>query len=198
MTTKAPQPPLTGRRRRACPDGDGLCRQAEHADEMGTTFIRDVMTTPAATVTTQCSTDTALSLMRSEQISSIPVVDNRGALIGVISETVLLHDKVPADRPVPVSAGRVSGTTPRRRVADAMTHHIVTVGPDQSIEVAIELMRSTTLDHLPVVEKDRVVGTVGREDLNRLHPPPDRCYELESSAGTACRNDAGRLDRNHG
>lgn len=138
-----------------------------------------------------------MSLMRSERISSVPVVDNRGALIGVISETVLLDDRVPADRRVSVSAGRVSGTTPPRRVGGAMTHQVVTVGPDETIEVAIELMRSTTLDYLPVVEKDRVVGTVGREDLDRLQPSPDRCYELESSAGTACRNEARRLHRHH-
>lgn len=143
-------------------------------------LVREVMTTPAVTVTTGSSTGTASWLMRAEQISSIPVVDDRGALIGVLDETALVDDRIPA------LAGRVSGTTPSRRVGDAMTHHIVTVSPDDTIEMAIDLMRSATLEYLPVVANDRVVGTVGRSDLIRLRPsPPGRFCEFEASAGTA-------------
>ena len=83
-------------------------------------LIREVMTTPAVTVTTQSSTGTALWLMQEEQITSIPVVDYRGALIGAVNETDVARDRaLIADR-VPVLAGRVSGTTLSRRVGEAM------------------------------------------------------------------------------
>ena len=159
-------------------------------------LVREVMTTPTVTVTTQSSTGTALWLMREEQLSSIPVVDDRGALIGVISETELLQDRALVDGRVPVSAGRVSGTTPLRRVGDALVHHVITVSPDDKIDAAIALMRSTMLEHLPVVEKDQVVGTVGRSDMIRLLPQPSRGFELEASAGTAAA-DAVRRTRHH-
>ena len=124
-------------------------------------LIREVMTTPAVTVMTQFSTATALWLMRTEQVGSIPVVDDRGALIGIIDETDLVQDEaLVADR-VLASAGRVAGTTPSRRVGDAI-HHVVTVSPDDQIDVAVDLMRSMMLEQLPVVENDHVVGTVGR------------------------------------
>jgi|tagenome__1003787_1003787.scaffolds.fasta_scaffold20272840_2 predicted transcriptional regulator len=148
-------------------------------------LIREVMTTPAATVTTKSSTGAALRLMHEEQLSAIPVVDDRGALIGVISETELLHDRALVDGWVPVSAGRIPSPPPSRRVGDALQHHVVTVSPDDKIEVAIALMRSTMLEQLPVVEKDRVVGTIGRSDLIRLLPQPSICCEFEASAGTA-------------
>jgi CBS-domain-containing membrane protein len=142
-------------------------------------LIREIMTTPAVTVTTQCSTGTALWLMREEQISSLPVIDDRGALIGVVNETALVENRIL------VSAGRVSGTTPSRRVADMMTHHVVTVSPDETVDLAIDLMRSTMLEYLPVVENDRVVGTVGRGDMIRLLPSPNRFCRFEASSGTA-------------
>ena len=157
-------------------------------------LIREVMTTPAVTVTTRSSTGSVLRLMHEEQISSVPVVDDRGALIGIISETELLQDAVLADR---VPAGRVSGTSPSRKVGHALTHHVITVSPDDKIEAAIALMRSTTLEHLPVDENDRVVGTVCRSDLIRLVPETSHGCELETSAGTACGADGARLIHQH-
>ncbi|WP_329478684.1 CBS domain-containing protein [Kribbella sp. NBC_01484] len=155
-------------------------------------LIREVMTTPAVTVMTQSSTATALWLMRTEQVGSIPVVDDRGALIGIIDETDLVQDEaLVADR-VLASAGRVAGTTPSRRVGDAMTHHVVTVSPDDQIDVAVDLMQSMMLEQLPVVENDHVVGTVGRGDMTRLLPSPSRFCQFEASCGTARGVDAVR------
>ena len=142
-------------------------------------LVREVMTTPAVTVTTGSSTGTAAWLMRAEQISSIPVVDDRGALIGVLDETALVDSRILA------SAGRAADPTPSRRVADAMTHHVVTVSSDDTIDVAIDRMRSAMLEYLPVVANDRVIGTVGRSDLIRLLPRPSRRCQTEVSAGTA-------------
>lgn len=147
--------------------------------------IREVMTTPAVTVTTQSSTGTALWLMREEQISSVPVVDDRGALIGVISETDLRQDRAPAAARVPYPAGPDSGSAPSHVVGDAMTHQVAVVSPNDEIDDALDLMRSTITDYLPVVENDRVVGTVGRGDLTRQLTHCSSSVRIEISAGTA-------------
>jgi CBS domain-containing protein len=161
----------------------------QRIEEVRTMLIREVMTTPAVTVTTQSSTGTALCLMHEEQISSIPVVDYRGALIGVVSETDLVQNKSLVDDRVPAFAGRVSSTTPARRVSEVMTHRVVTARPDDEIEVAIDLMRSTMTDHLPVVENDRVVGTVCPSDMFDLLAERSH-LNAEVSAGTAREADA--------
>jgi len=174
---------------------DAEVRMQQRIEEVRTMLIREVMTTPAVTVTTQSSTGTALWLMQEEQITSIPVVDYRGALIGAVNETDVARDRaLIADR-VPVLAGRVSGTTLSRRVGEATTLRVVTVSPDDEIKVVLNLMRSTMTEYLPVVEKDRVVGTVGRGDLIRLRPELSHSYEVEVSAGTARGADAVRINR---
>lgn len=149
-------------------------------------LIREIMTTPAATVSTQSSTAAALQLMQQEQVRSLPVVDRRGALIGVICRPDLVRNRRPAGDLAPIPAERVPGTAPSDHVADVMTHHIVSVSPDQEIRVAVDLMQATLLEEVPVVEMDRVVGTVCRADLICLLPEPSRNFELEVSAGTAC------------
>lgn len=149
-------------------------------------LIREIMTTPAATVSTQSPTAAALQLMQQEQVRSIPVVDRRGALIGIVCQADLARNRRPAGDRTSIPAGRVRSTTPSSQVADVMTHHIVSVSPDQEIQVAVDLMQATLLEEVPVVEKDRVVGTVCRADLICLLPEPSRNFELEVSAGTAC------------
>jgi CBS domain-containing protein len=141
-------------------------------------LIREAMTTPAVTVTTQSSIETAARLMRDEQLGSIPVVDARGVLVGVISRTnVRVADPTPAD-----AASDVAG---QHDVGDTMRHRAVTVGPDDEIQLALDRMCTGTVDSLPVVDGRRVVGTVSRDDLVGLLPLPRRTFEVESSAGMA-------------
>jgi CBS domain-containing protein len=131
-------------------------------------LIRDVMTTPAVTVSANTPIGTALRLMDDDKITSMPVVDHHGALIGIVSEADLVQDEdLFADR-VPVSVVRISGTTPPRRVGEVMTHLVVTVQPDDQLETAVDLMRATMVKSLPVIANDRVVGVISRSDVVHL------------------------------
>ncbi|MFF0341907.1 HPP family protein [Kribbella sp. NPDC004875] len=134
-------------------------------------LVREAMTTPAATVTMQASTEAAARLMRDEQIGAIPVVDRRGVLVGVVR------------RPDLEKAGR-------QCVGDTMRHHVVTIGPDDEIHEALDRMCAAMVDGLPVVDGTRVVGTVRRADLTELLSPPCQTCEVEYSAGTARDADA--------
>ncbi|MEM2282313.1 MAG: homocysteine biosynthesis protein [Candidatus Hadarchaeales archaeon] len=51
------------------------------------------------------------------------------------------------------------------RVKDLMTKRLITIGPDESLEAAATLIKQHNIDHLPVVEKDRLVGIVTSWDL---------------------------------
>ena len=59
-------------------------------------------------------------------------------------------------------------------VRDAMTPKPVTVNPDSSIETVAALMVDHNLHTLPVVENDRLVGVVGKEDVLKTLIPKDR------------------------
>ena len=151
-------------------------------------LIRDVMTTPAVTVNARTPVGTALQLMDDQKITSMPVVDQHGGLVGIISEADLVQDEALfADR-VPVSVVRISGTTPPRRVGEVMTHLVVTVRSDDQLEDAIDLMRSTMVKSLPVLENDRVVGVISRSDVvhvlaqrdHRIHNDLTQLFEAEA------------------
>ncbi len=50
-------------------------------------------------------------------------------------------------------------------VGDVMTQHVITVDPSQSIEDCMVLMTANRIRHLPVVEKDQIVGVISIGDV---------------------------------
>lgn len=76
----------------------------------------------------------------------------------------------------------VSARAPRRRrllVSDVMTAQPLTIGRDQTLEVAHEFMRNERIRHLPVLERGRLVGVLSQRDL----------YFLETIAGVDMKSD---------
>jgi len=58
------------------------------------TLVRDVMTSPVATIHRDSTADDALKVMLEKHIRHLPIVDRDGRLAGMISMRSLLHDKV--------------------------------------------------------------------------------------------------------
>jgi CBS domain-containing protein len=133
-----------------------------------TMLIRDLMTTPAVTVTAETPIGTALRLLDDRKITAMPVVDKHGVLAGIVSEADLVQDAALLNDRAPVAAVRTMTATPPRRVADVMSHLVATVGADDDLEVATDLMWSTMVKSLPVLSKGRVVGMISRSDVVHL------------------------------
>ena len=131
-------------------------------------LIRDLMTAPAVSVTAQTPIALALRLLDDRKITAMPVVDATGALVGIVSEADIVQDTAPTDDRVPNAAVRTTTDTPPRRVADVMSHLVVTVDPDDELGVAIDLMWSTMVKSLPVVDHGRVIGMISRSDVIHL------------------------------
>jgi CBS domain-containing protein len=128
-------------------------------------LVREVMTSPAVTVTPYTTAQEALRLLDECHITALPVVDDDGVVVGVVSEAdllALIPDGQQSDPLLPV------GTAATRRVRDLMTRPAVTVDADSQIVEAVELMRSTVVKSLPVVLNRRIVGVVSRSDLVRV------------------------------
>jgi CBS domain-containing protein len=95
----------------------------------------------------------AAALMRDDDVGSIPVVDN-GRLIGIVT-----------DRDIVVRAIAEHRDIDRTTVDEVASHDPVTVGPEQDLNEALELMAMYQVRRLPVVEDGRLVGMLAQADV---------------------------------
>ncbi|NUR08234.1 MAG: CBS domain-containing protein [Nocardioidaceae bacterium] len=129
-------------------------------------WVRDVMTCEPVSVRPETAIKTALRLLDRYAVTSLPVVDAAGRLVGVLSEADVLRDAVRPD--VRNRMVLAEGDPPARPrcAADVMSTHPVSVRPETDLADAVELMTSSAIKSLPVVDaRARVVGMVSRRDV---------------------------------
>ena len=114
------------------------------------------MTTDLFTVQAGDVVDLAASLMDWRHIRHVPVEDNQGRLVGLISHRSLLR-----------LVGQGLGNDQREHVLvqDVMKRNVVTVSPDTPTLEAIEKMRAHRVGSLPIVEDGKLVGIITERDL---------------------------------
>jgi predicted transcriptional regulator len=149
------------------------------------------MTEPAITVAPDTSVKQAVLLLDQHQITSMPVVDDAGHLVGVLSEADVLRDVLPTDRRVHELLVEITAPTVQLQVTDVMTHLPVSVSPDDDLAEAVELLVCTQVKSLPVVDSGRVVGMVSRRDVIAVLARQDELIEAEvdeelRQAGVEC------------
>ena len=93
--------------------------------------------------------------MSDGRIGAIPVIEGE-RLVGIFSERDLMTRVV--------VAGRDPRTT---RVAEVMTHEVVTAGLDESVDRCLHKMQRAGCRHLPVVHDGRVISMLSMRDLLR-------------------------------
>jgi CBS domain-containing protein len=137
----------------------------------------DVMTFGAASVRPQDPIEEAAHLMLQHRISGLPVVDDNGDLIGIVTEGDLLRrQQGGSDRDRPrwlefLLGAKRSGNAPRlahlRTVADVMTTQVVTIGENTPVHEIADIMQRHGFKRVPVVKDGKVTGIVSRADLLR-------------------------------
>ena len=127
-------------------------------------FVRDRMSTPAVTVRSKTSFESALDVMRNHQFRRLPVVNANGKLVGIISERDLLH-AAPSSA-TSLSVWEVHYLLAKLNVKELMTEDVITTTVDTPIEDAARLMVTHKIGGLPVVnEQDGVVGVITETDI---------------------------------
>jgi CBS domain-containing protein/gamma-glutamyl:cysteine ligase YbdK (ATP-grasp superfamily) len=123
--------------------------------------VGDFMTTDLFTVQAGDVVDLAASLMDWRHIRHVPVEDNHGRLVGLISHRSLLRLVGQG------LAGQAQGGVEQEHVLvrDLMKKNMITVGPDTPTLDAIEKMRAHRVGCLPVVEGEQLVGIITERDL---------------------------------
>jgi CBS domain-containing protein len=142
-------------------------------------LVREVMTTPAVSVGPDTSMKHAIQMLDEHRITAMPVVDEDGHLVGVVSEADVLRDVVPTDRRVHERSVEITGPTVQLAVTDVMTHLPVSVCPDDDVARAVEFLVDTQVKSLPVVSEGRVIGMISRRDVIAVLARQDALIEAE-------------------
>lgn len=110
--------------------------------------VADMMTIDPVSVRAEADIDEAEELLRRYHVSGLPVVDEHGALVGVISQTDLLYLAAPSVR----ALIRRSGS--EIRVGEVMSVPPVTIESSAPLTEAARVMHGRRLHRLVVVDGD--------------------------------------------
>jgi CBS domain-containing protein len=118
------------------------------------TTVRDVMSGELVTVDPEATVAEAATVMGGRHVGSALVCET-GKLAGIFTERDILK------------ALSQDFDAPGHPVSDWMTRSPATVGPDETVERALDMMLSGGFRHLPVMDGDAILGVVSMRDLSR-------------------------------
>ena len=117
--------------------------------------VKDIMTERPVGVRPETTIDEAIELLLEHQVGGLPVVDERGKLLGVISEIDIIDLVYKAD---------IEGSI----VGDYMTRGALSLDAEASLDDAANIFCQNHLRRIPVVNEGRLVGIISRRDLIRF------------------------------
>jgi acetoin utilization protein AcuB len=108
----------------------------------------------------------AHKMMRDEKIRRLPVVDGRGKLVGIVSESDFLHAS-PSDVSS-LSVWEMNYMLSKITVEKIMTRDVVTAAADTPLEDAARKMVDSKIGGLPVEKDGELVGIITETDLFKV------------------------------
>lgn len=149
-------------------------------------LVKDLMTTQVVTVRPATPFKDIVARLAEHRVSAMPVVDDAGRVLGVVSEAdLLLKEEFPdPDQDMPLfwtkrrrlEREKAAGSTAR----DLMSVALVSISPDATVVEAARRMHRANIKRLPVIgEGGRLVGIVSRSDLLKVFNRPDRSIRRE-------------------
>ena len=140
--------------------------------------VKDIMTRELITVSPETEIVHATKLLLENRINGVPVIDETGNLVGILcqSDLIVQQKKLPTPSFFTFLDGYIPTTSMKQferqiqkiaaiTVAQAMTPNPVTVRPDTNIEKVAALMVDKNFHTIPVLDKEKLVGIVGKEDI---------------------------------
>ena len=138
--------------------------------------VKDVMTAEVVTVRQETTFKEMAAVLRRYRVSALPVVDDAGRVIGVVSEADLLAKEVLADPGVVAELLRRQDVRKAEGLTagDLMTRPAVTATPGDPVEQAARMMHFMRVKRLPVVNSGgQLIGIVSRSDVLAVFDRPD-------------------------
>ncbi|WP_017295939.1 CBS domain-containing protein [Geminocystis herdmanii] len=143
--------------------------------------VAEVMTPNPITVTPQTPLKEAISILVENKISGLPVINETGNLLGIISETDLMWQETGVEPPPYImildsiiylqnlnryekEIHKALGQT----VGEVMNDKIITIEPTESVKKAAQLLHDKPVRRLPVVNDDgKIIGIITQGDILR-------------------------------
>jgi CBS-domain-containing membrane protein len=142
--------------------------------------VADVMTRDVITVTPETPLRDLASILSEKNINGVPVVDDKGNVLGVVCESdlvnqnkplhiptvfVILDSVIPMENPwrLQKEFKRLAATT----VGDIYSYPAVSISPDTDLSEVARIMSERKFYTLPVIEGGKLVGVVGKADVIR-------------------------------
>jgi CBS domain-containing protein len=147
------------------------------------TKVRDLMTTEVFTVRPDAAFKDVVEALLEHDVSGLPVVDEQGRLMGIVTEADLMSKEAYGGRrrrPVKLLVDLLTGDSRWVDKAKAltaetmMTRRPLAIGPGDDVTFAARRMLEHRVKRLPVVDEDnQLVGIVSRHDLLRIFDRSD-------------------------
>lgn len=142
--------------------------------------VSDIMTTQVVSVSPDSPFKEVLERLVESGVSGLPVLDELGALLGIVTEADLASKEAYAGRrralailadvlAAPEWVRKAGGRT----AAEIMTRDVVVCDPDDDPRVVARRMLERRVKRMPVVRSGKVVGMVSRHDILKLYTRPD-------------------------
>ena len=140
--------------------------------------VRDVMTRSVVTVVPTAPVAEVAELLVAHRINAVPVVDDQGVLVGIVTAGDLLHRAADERLDAPATVWKESFWTRSARrhrpeldradghtAEEVMTARVATVTPDADLVTVARMLLERRINALPVMTGSSMVGIVSRFDV---------------------------------
>jgi acetoin utilization protein AcuB len=125
-------------------------------------LVSDLMTRDVITVTRETPVLDALKIMKEHDFRRLPVIDDDGRPVGVVSERSIEALKPHSGVPMLWQAGPWAY---KHSVGEVMKRKVVSVKPTDTVEYATAKAQNNKVGTLLVVEENKIVGVVTTNDI---------------------------------
>ncbi|MCH7403575.1 CBS domain-containing protein [Belliella kenyensis] len=137
-------------------------RLAEPKKQSAAILVSEHMSTNLVTFRPEDTIDQVLDLLTKRKISGAPVVNEKGDLVGIISEVDCLKE---------IIKGKYSNTPSfPGTVAEHMSKDVITLRPDMSLFDAAKEFLDRRIRRFPVMKEGKLVGQISLSDVIRAFP----------------------------
>jgi acetoin utilization protein AcuB len=124
-------------------------------------FVGERMTHNPVTILETASIDDGLHLMRERKVRRLPVKDEWGKMVGIVS------DKAPSPA-TSLSVYELHYLLAKLTIKQVMTSPVISVSMDTPIEEAARIMADQKIGGVPVLDKDELVGIITETDIFKI------------------------------
>jgi len=120
---------------------------------------KDIMQTNLISVTEQTPVHGAIDILAENKITGLPVVDDHGRLVGIVSEKDIL---IMAYHKMTDTCDEVMNS---RKISDVMTSEVVSFRPDNNLADICQCFIGSPFRRVPILDDGRLVGLISRKDI---------------------------------